>query len=124
VLASENLDLNRMAVAAFVFTILGATGIMSISVLLSMTLAVVSALSLFQIRSRRRGADSGGAASADPLFGPLTDFPDELARALVERVRPAICWGVNAPNRTDLRERLSAYPLDGRKDSSAPRRPS
>jgi hypothetical protein len=79
-LANENIDLYVMAVAAFVFTILGATGITSTAVLLSMTLAVLAALSLSQIRSRRHVAQIAAAANSDPLAILLTDFPDELAR--------------------------------------------
>lgn len=77
---NDNIDLYLMAVAAFVFTLLGATGVTSISVLLSMTLAVLAALSLSQIRSRRHVAEIAAAANSDPFSILLTDFPEELAR--------------------------------------------
>jgi hypothetical protein len=79
-LANENIDLYVMAIAAFAFTILGATGVTSITVLLSMTLGVLAALSLSQIRSRRHVAQIAAAANSDPLSILLTDFPEDLAR--------------------------------------------
>lgn len=79
-LANENIDLYLLAVAAFVFTILGVTGVTSIAALLSMTLAVLAALSLSQIRSRRHVAEIAAAADSDPLSVLLTDFPDDLGR--------------------------------------------
>src|SRR2546430_7028341 len=72
-LRNDNIDLYLMAVAAFVFTLLGATGVTSISVLLSMTLAVLAALSLSQIRSRRHVAEIAAAANSDPFSILLTD---------------------------------------------------
>src|SRR5688572_18146974 len=79
-LTHENIDLYLMALAAFVFTILGATGIADVQVLMAMTLAVLATLSLSLIRSRKYFAQMAAAAKSDPLSVLLTDFPEDLVQ--------------------------------------------
>jgi hypothetical protein len=79
-LTNENVDLYLMALAAFAFTILGATGIADVQVLMAMTLAVLTTLSISLIRSRKHFAQIAAAAHADPLSVLLADFPEELVQ--------------------------------------------
>ena len=66
-LANENIDLYLLAVAAFVFTILGVTGVTSIAALLSMTLAVLAACLFPNLFETTRRGDSGSRRLRSPL---------------------------------------------------------
>ncbi|GAA2852577.1 hypothetical protein Acy02nite_51700 [Actinoplanes cyaneus] len=77
---NENIDLYVMAVAALVFTILGATGLTSTTTLISMTLAVLTGLAVSQIKTRRYVAQVAASPRANPSALLRTDFPDDLTR--------------------------------------------
>ena len=78
ILTDEYLDLYILAATALVFTVLGATGISSITELASIILALLAFLALSQIRSRRQIAAIGNAQRADPFSLLSVDFPVDL----------------------------------------------
>src|SRR5277367_3663918 len=76
--ADESLDLYTLAVAAFIFTILGITGIFSVTDLTSIILALLALLALSQIRSRRHVAAIADAQHANPPSLFSANFPADL----------------------------------------------
>jgi hypothetical protein len=78
VVGDENLDLYILAGAALTFTVLGFTGVSSVSVLTSAVLALLATLALSQIRSRRHVAAIAAGQRADPLALFQEALPPEL----------------------------------------------
>lgn len=76
--ADENLDLYVLAGAALTFTVLGFTGVSSVSILISAVLALLATLALSQIRSRRHVAAIAATNRADPLALLQEALPPEL----------------------------------------------
>ncbi|GAB2568053.1 hypothetical protein GCM10027269_23640 [Kribbella endophytica] len=81
-LTDDNFDLWLLTGAAGVFTVLGIVDVASMSVLSSAILALLAALAVAQIRSRRLVAEiADRTQSVDVL---LHDFPDDLVRRRAE----------------------------------------
>lgn len=74
----EYLDLYALCGTALIFTFLGATGISNTQVVSSVILALLAALALSQIRSRRQLLDIAKAQRSDPLSLLKSNFPDGL----------------------------------------------
>jgi len=78
IVTDESLDLYILAATAFIFTILGATGVSSLTDLASMILALLAILALSQIRSRHHVSAIAAAQRSDPFSVLTTDFPPDL----------------------------------------------
>ena len=78
IVTDESLDLYILAAAAFIFTILGATGVSSLTDLASMILGLLAILALSQIRSRRHVSAIAAAQRADPFSILAREFSSDL----------------------------------------------
>src|SRR5579871_4347654 len=76
-IASHNLDLYVLFVAALTFTLLGGLGALGAAALASATLSLLAVLALSQIRSRNQLGQIASARQIDPLSRFLVDFPPE-----------------------------------------------
>ncbi|WP_432945274.1 hypothetical protein ACQPXM_05115 [Kribbella sp. CA-253562] len=81
-LTDDNFDLWLLTAAAGVFTVLGIVDVASMSVLSSAILALLAALAVAQIRSRRLVAEI--ADRTEPADVLLRDFPEDLVRRRAE----------------------------------------
>ena len=75
--SNRNVDLWLLVLAAFVFTVLGATGIASTEVLSSVVLAFLGLLAVSQLRARQDLEATLDVLRATRLDLLLTTFPDE-----------------------------------------------
>ncbi|MET7283453.1 hypothetical protein ABZS29_34825 [Kribbella sp. NPDC005582] len=82
VLTDDNFDLWLLTAAAGVFTVLGIVNVAKPEVLSSAILALLAALAIAQVRSRRLVAEM--ADRAQPAEVLLRDFPADLARRRAE----------------------------------------
>ncbi|MFB6720357.1 hypothetical protein ACFCV3_09370 [Kribbella sp. NPDC056345] len=82
VLTDDNFDLWLLTAAAGVFTVLGIVNVAEAEVLSSAILALLAALAIAQIRSRRLVAEI--ADRSQPAEILRRDFPDDLARRRAE----------------------------------------
>src|SRR5262245_25743791 len=73
----DNLDLYVLVVVAFVFTVLGFTGVAS-SLMPSVTVGTLAVLAFSQVRSRAYVAKITSAQQTDPLSALRRRFPDDL----------------------------------------------
>lgn len=80
VISSESFDLYLLAASAFLSTILGISGISSLAQLASLTLGLLAALSLSQIRSRHQVASIVKLQRTGSLSLMTTDFSPELSQ--------------------------------------------
>lgn len=76
-IASHNLDLYVLFVAALVFTLLGGLSILDPAALASATLSLLAVLALSQIRSRDQLSQIASTRQVNPLSRFLVDFPPD-----------------------------------------------
>jgi hypothetical protein len=107
----ESLDLYFLAVTAFIFTILGATGVSSLNDLASIILGLLAVLALSQIRSRRHVAAIAESQRRDPFSLLTTRFPPDLierraAASDLLLIGTTMSRTVQGSSREDMRQML------------------